>query len=254
MKPGIQVFDGAEALCRAAAGEFVRAAAEAIASRGAFHVALSGGSTPKTLYSMLASDDGLRARLPWDKIHFFWGDERHVPPDHEDSNYRMANEAMLSKSPVDPAKVWRIRGELPDASQAAREYEQTLQQVFHLASGQLPKFDLVLLGMGPDGHTASLFPGTKALNERERLVVSNWVGKFYTDRITMTAPVLNAAKSVLFLVHGADKAQPLKAVLEGPLEPLQLPSQLIRPENGQLTWLVDHTAARMLAGSSGAGA
>ena len=159
----------------------------------------------------------------------------------------MANESMLSKAPVNPEAVFRISGEYPAARKAADEYEQQLIKYFRLSNGQLPRFDLVMLGMGPDGHTASLFPGTKALQEKKRLVVSNWVGKFYTHRITMTAPVLNNAAFVMFTAPGDDKAPPLKAVLEGPYEPEQLPSQLIRPENGRLLWLVDQTAARMLA-------
>jgi 6-phosphogluconolactonase len=157
----------------------------------------------------------------------------------------MANEAMLSKVPA--KQVFRIKGEYDDAGKAADEYEQVLRDTFKLATGQLPRFDLVLLGMGPDGHTASLFPGTKALAEKKRLVVSNWVGKFYTDRITMTAAVLNNAATVMFMAGGDDKQQPLKAVLEGPYEPEQLPSQLIQPTNGRLIWLVDQAAARMLA-------
>jgi 6-phosphogluconolactonase len=185
--------------------------------------------------------------VPWGKIAFFFGDERHVPPSDADSNFRMANESMLSKAPVNPELVFRMSGELPDTGTAADLYEQQLNKFFHLTDGQLPRFDLVMLGMGPDGHTASLFPGTKALQEKKRLVVSNWVGKFYTWRITMTAPVLNNAALVMFTAHGDDKSAPLKAVLEGPFEPEQLPSQLIRPANGRLLWLVDKTAARMLS-------
>jgi len=243
----IVVAADAEALCRAAGAEFVRAATEAVASKGSFSVALSGGSTPKALYSLLATDPQLRTQVPWSKVAFFWGDERSVPPDDPDSNYRMANEAMLSKAPVAQELVFRIHGEYPDIGKAAEEYEHQLGKFFHLTGGQAPRFDLVMLGMGPDGHTASLFPGTKALQEKKRLVVSNWVGKFYTQRVTMTAAVLNNAAEVMFLVHGSDKAAPLKAVLEGPFEPEQLPAQLIRPENGKLLWLLDPTAARMLA-------
>src|SRR5262249_40944214 len=160
---------------------------------------------------------------------FFWGDERHVPPDHPDSNYRMANEALLSKIGAKPEQVFRMTGENPDAAAAASDYERRLREYFGTAPGAFPGFDLILLGMGPDGHTASLFPGTKALDEMERLVISNWVGKFYTDRITFTAPLINNAATVMFMVGGADKAPALKAVLEGPYEPAQLPSQMIRP-------------------------
>ena len=247
MNPEVSIVADSGELCGAAATEFVRAAAEAIAARGSFSVALAGGSTPKALYSLLATDATLRAQVPWGKIAFFFGDERHVPPTDADSNFRMANESMLSKAPVNPALVFRISGELPDTGTAADMYEQQLNTYFHLTDGQLPRFDLVMLGMGPDGHTASLFPGTKALQEKKRLVAANWVGKFYTWRITMTAPVLNNAALVMFTAHGDDKAAPLKAVLEGPLEPEQLPSQLIRPSSGRLLWLVDKTAARMLS-------
>src|SRR5437879_382202 len=157
----------------------------------------------------------------------------------------MARETLLSRVPA--GQVFRIKGEAPDASAAAAEYEQDLRAFFKLADGEFPRFDLVLLGMGPDGHTASLFPGTKALRERQRLVVSNWVGKFFTDRITLTPPVLNNAARVMFLVNGEDKALALKGVLEGPFEPEQLPAQLIQPQNGRLLWLVDAAAGSMLS-------
>ena len=195
---------------------------------------------------MLATDPVLRAQMPWDKLHFFFGDERHVPPDSPESNFRMAQETLFSKAPIAPEQIARMKGEYPEAARAAREYEQVLRQFFGLTHGQFPRFDLVLLGMGPDGHTASLFPGTKALHEQERLVVSNWVGKLYTERITLTAPVLNNAARVIFLVQGEDKALALKAVLEGPFEPEQLPAQLIQPHNGTLLWLVDSTAGHFL--------
>jgi 6-phosphogluconolactonase len=246
MKPEIQIVDNAEALYRSGAAEFVRQAGAAVGMKGLFTVALSGGSTPKGLYGLLATDPTLRTQVPWDKTHVFWGDERHVPPTDADSNYRMAHEALLSKVPIPPAHVYRIKGEDPDARHAADDYEQTLRAFFHSSGGQPPRFDLVFLGLGPEGHTASLFPGTKALHEEERLVVSNWVGRFYTDRITMTVPVLNNAACVIFLVIGGDKALPLKAVLEGPYEPEQLPAQLIRPQHGRLLWLVDQAGARLL--------
>src|SRR5712692_2891412 len=244
----VRIVADAAALFRAAAEEFVQRAEAAVRERGSFAVALAGGSTPKGLYTLLAGDgaEGFKARVPWDRTHFFWGDERHVAPDHPESNYRMAHEAMLSHVAVPPEHIHRIKTENPDAGQAAEQYEQVLREFFRLQPGQWPRFDLVLLGMGPDGHTASLFPGTDALHERQRLVVSNWVGKFFTDRITLTPPVLNHAARVMFLVQGEDKAPALKAVLEGPLEPEQLPAQLIRPPDGKLLWLVDTTAAKLL--------
>lgn len=246
MEHKVQVVADAGALSRAAAHVFIEVANQSVRDQGSFTVALSGGSTPKALYSLLAGDPDLRSRVPWERTHFFFGDERHVAPDHPDSNYRTANEAMLAKRSVASHQIFRMKGEYSDAARAAVEYEQELRQFFHLTGDQLPRFDLIMLGMGPDGHTASLFPGTKALHEKTKLVVANWVGRFYAQRITMTAPVLNHAALVLFMVHGRDKAQALKAVLEGPYEPEQLPSQLIRPQNGTLLWLVDESAAGLL--------
>jgi 6-phosphogluconolactonase len=245
-KPEIQIVADADTLYQAAAAEFVRQAGAAVEAKGACTVALSGGSTPKGLYGLLADDPTWRGQVPWDKMHVFWGDERHVPPDHPDSNYRMAHEAMLAKLPIPPTNVYRIKSEYPDARQAADDYEQTLRAFFHLTAGEFPRFDVVFLGLGPEAHTASLFPGTKALHETARLVVSTWVGKFYTDRMTMTPPTLNNAACVIFLVSGDDKALALKAVLEGNYEPEQLPAQLIRPSHGRLLWLVDRAAARLL--------
>ena len=236
----------ANGIAQTAATEFLEAALEAVREKGSFSVALAGGSTPKALYGLLASNP-LQAKVPWSKIQFFFGDERHVPPDDAESNFRMAREAMLAKAPIDPKQVHRIRGEEANASKAAQEYEQELRASFGLKPDQFPRFDLILLGMGPEGHTASLFPGTKALKEERRLVVSNWVGKFYTDRITLTPPVLNNAARVIFMAHGAEKAPALKAVLEGPYEPDQLPAQMIQPNNGKVLWLVDPSAASMLA-------
>jgi 6-phosphogluconolactonase len=242
----VKIAPDPESLFRSAAEEFAAAAAEALQSKAFFDVALSGGSTPRGLFSVLVNTPQFRDGIAWDKIRFFWGDERHVPPDHADSNYRMAHDALLSHLTLRDDQVFRIQGELGKASEAAELYEQALRSAFQPAEKGFPRFDLILLGMGPDGHTASLFPGTKALRERTRLVVSNWVGKFYTDRITMTIPAINAAARVMFLVQGADKTQALKAVLEGPREVAQLPSQAIRPSQGDLLWLIDASAAAML--------
>ena len=247
MKTDIQIVSNADELARAAATEFVNRAAMAVQARGLFSVALSGGTTPRSLFSLLASDASLRAQMPWERIHFFWGDERHVPPDHADSNYRMAREAMLAKVPVPAANIHRIKSEYTEAQSAADEYEEDLRDFFKLVPYELPRFDLVLLGMGPDGHTASLFPGTDALDERERLVVANWVEKFNAFRITMTLPVLNNAASVFFFVSGAEKAEVLREVLEGERD--RFPSQLIHPADGRLLWLVDAAAASLLSTS-----
>jgi 6-phosphogluconolactonase len=237
--------DGA-AIAKRAAAEFVRIAKEAVAEKGVFTVALAGGSTPKALYSLLVDDPTLRSQLPWDRMHMFFGDERHAGPTDADSNFRMANEAMLSKSPLKPERVTRIKGEYPDTEKAALEYEQELKSFFKLGPGQLPRFDLVLVGMGDEGHALSLFPGTKALHPGDRFVVRNWVGKLYTERITITAAVASNAANVIFMVTKPDKALALKAVLEGPFEPEQLPSQSIQPVNGKLLWLVDSAAGGML--------
>jgi 6-phosphogluconolactonase len=237
----LRVLDSPAALFREAADQFTRQALAAVESRGRFAVALSGGSTPKGLYSLLATS--ARSRLPWDRMFFFWGDERHVPPDDPESNYRMVFEALLSKVPVPGTNIFRMAAENPDANRAAEDYEQTLGNFFHPGPGHFPRFDLILLGMGSDGHTASLFPGTTALAEKTRLVVANWVEKLKSDRLTLTVPVLNHGAMVLFLVSGADKAPALREVLEGnqPLE--RYPSKLIRPSDGELIWLVDQAAA-----------
>jgi 6-phosphogluconolactonase len=241
----IRTLTTPQELFAAAAEEVVRSANEAVEQRGRFTIALSGGSTPKNLYNLLATN--ARTALPWDRMFFFWGDERHVPPTDPDSNYRMADETMLSKIPVPAANVFRMKTENPDAASVAEEYEQTLRKFFQLEPGQVPTFDLILLGMGPDGHTASLFPGTAALQEKSRLVVANWVEKMKTHRITLTLPVLNAARCVTFLVSGTDKASVLRAVLEEDAPGEQYPSKLVCPRQGKLIWLVDRAAASALS-------
>ena len=241
----VQIFPEAGALTRRAAEEFLKSVAEAVAQKGSFTVALAGGSTPKALYSQLA-DEPLRSQIPWEKLHFFFGDERHAPPDGAESNFRMANDALFSKGMIKPEQITRIKGEYADTEKAALEYEQALRASFKLKVGEYPRFDLVLLGMGEEGHTLSLFPGTKALHATDRIVVRNWVGKLYTERITLTATAANHASRVIFMVTRADKAPALKAVLEGPYEPEQLPAQLIQPASGKLLWLVDQAAGSML--------
>jgi len=235
-------------LFEAAAEEVVRAANQALAERGRFTLALSGGSTPQSLYTLLATN--ARSSLPWDRTFFFWSDERHVPPMDPDSNYRMAHEAMLAKVPVPAGNVFRVPAEMTNAAAAAEAYEQTMRKVFALEPEQFPRFDLILLGMGPDGHTASLFPETAALREKSRLVVANWVEKLKASRITFTLPVLNAASGVAFLVSGTDKAPALKAVLESDASGEQYPAKLVRPSDGKLIWFVDRAAASELAPSN----
>jgi 6-phosphogluconolactonase len=234
-------------IAQRAADEVVRIANEAAAARGAFTIALSGGSTPKALYTLLAANPALRNSLPWDKMKVFFGDERHVGPGHADSNFQMASDSILSKVPLQPRQIHRIKGEYPDTAQAAVEYQATIQREFGSKAGEFPRFDLLLLGMGSEGHTLSLFPGTKALHETQRFVTRNWVGKLYTERITLTAPAANNAANIIFMIAGADKACALKAVLEGPHEPEQLPAQMIQPSNGKLLWLVDQAAGSMLS-------
>lgn len=243
----VQIFPDASALTQRAVQEFVKSANEAIAQKGSFTVALAGGSTPKALYSELADNPAIRSQIPWEKLHFFFGDERHAAPDNTESNFRMANEALFSKGMIKAEQITRIKGEYADTEKAALEYEQALRAYFKLQDGEYPRFDLVLLGMGEEGHTLSLFPGTKALHATNRIVVRNWVGKLYTERITLTASAANQASRVIFMVTRADKARALKAVLEGPYEPEQLPAQLIQPASGRLLWLVDQAAGSMLA-------
>lgn len=224
---------------------FLAQAQRGVDAKGTFSVALSGGSTPKGVFALL-SEPPYRDNVPWAQTRFFWGDERHVPPDNPESNFHMAEQALLSKVPVPAGNVHRVHSELPDTGQAALEYEATLRQFFCLKPGEMPRFDLSFLGMGSDGHTASLFPGTKALGEQQRLVVPNWVPKLNTWRITLTYPVLNNAATVVFLVSGAEKADTLRSVLNGEFDPQRYPSQLIKPVHGSLLWLVDRAAARLL--------
>jgi 6-phosphogluconolactonase len=238
----IKIVPDNAALNRVAAAEFRSAADSAIAEHGWFSVALSGGHTPRTVYELLAVE--YKTALSWENIYIFLGDERHVPPDHPDSNYRMANEALFSKVPIPPENVHRIRTEL-DPEAAAKDYEEQIRAQFGLKNNELPRFDLILLGLGPDGHTASLFPETTALTEMSRLVASNWVEKLQTFRITLTFPVLNHAAEDLFLVSGQDKAQIIKDVL-GPQGAAEYPAQRVRPENGRLLWLADQGAAKLL--------
>src|SRR5205814_4232330 len=237
------VADLAE-LTEVSAERFVTLALNATRDTGRFTVALSGGSTPRGLYSRLASPE-ISQKLPWDKMYFFFSDERYVPPDHAESNYRMAYESLLSKAPIPGDHVFRVQAEVKDPTLGAANYEQSLKQFFQLGAGQIPRFDLMLLGLGPDGHTASLFPGTPALHENNRLVVANWVEKFNTHRITMTFPVLNHSACVMFLVSGKDKALALKEALDH--NSVSVPVARVRPLDGRLLWLVDREAASSLS-------
>ncbi|CAA9561470.1 MAG: 6-phosphogluconolactonase, eukaryotic type [uncultured Thermomicrobiales bacterium] len=241
----VRVVPDGEALARAAAETFVRATAAAVADRGMAFVALSGGSTPKRMGELLASDE-FRDRVPWEQIEVFWGDERWVALDDPQSNAGEAMRALLDKVPIPPSRVNPIPTEVSEPEVAGFMYATQLRTVFGETDG-VPRFDLVLLGMGDDGHTASLFPGTAAIREQEALVVAHRVEKLEAVRLTLTPPVLNAGREVVFLVGGAAKAATLKAVLEGPEKVDELPSQAIRPTDGPLVWLVDEAAAAALS-------
>lgn len=236
--PEIQVVPDLEAQAIEGARRFVIAASESIEDHGRFFVALSGGNTPRPLYELLAQEP-YRSQVDWAMVEIFFGDERCVPPDSDQSNYRMARLAMLSKLPIPGDNIYRIRGEI-DPNEAAIEYGQMLKEKF--GGGGL---DLIHLGMGPDGHTASLFPGTAAVHELKHRCVANYVEKLKSWRVTMTAPFINRARAVMFIVSGADKAQRVAEVLEGPRDPDRLPAQLIQPAAGSLTWLLDVAAAEM---------
>lgn len=235
----VTLFPDSEAIARAVAEKFVGLSKAAIAANGRFSVALAGGSTPKRTYEILATDE-FRGQVDWPNVHAFFGDERCVAPDHADSNFRTATEALLKRV---PARVYRMKGE-GDAANHAAEYEDELRAFF--AGQEWPRFDLVMFGMGDDGHTLSLFPGTTALSETAAWCVSNWVAKFDTHRITLTAPAVNHARQLIFSVTGANKASRLVEVLRGPFEPERLPSQLIKPTDGRLDWFVDEAAAAEL--------
>ncbi len=245
--------DGA-ALARRTAQYLVEMVGEAVAGRGRARIAISGGSTPKAAFELLAdSGQPWRSRMPWDKLELYWVDERCVPPDHPDSNYRMTREALLDHVPLKPEQVHRMEGELEPEVAAAR-YESMLRDTFRLEGGESPRFDLIALGMGPDGHTASLFPHTAAIHEMSRLATANFVPQQKDSwRITLTWPVINRGSSAFFLIGGADKAPVLHEVFTGPHDPERLPSQLIWPSSGILTLILDRAAAALLPVTDGEG-
>jgi 6-phosphogluconolactonase len=244
-EPEIIVKATKEDLARSAADRLVATIAQRQRQTGEARIALSGGSTPRALFTLLASAD-YASKIDWQSVDIFWGDERTVPADHPDSNYLMAHETLLSKVPVSEQRVYRMRGEM-EPSAAAADYSLALQQVFQLTDEEsMPQFDVILLGIGPDGHTASLFPHTSALAVRDRLVVANPVPQLQTTRLTLTVPVLLAAANVLFLVAGEDKASAVHLAIEGDWEPEQTPSQFLRQASGQVVWLLDSAAAAKL--------
>ena len=236
----------AAALAQRAAQYFVEMAGEAVEAFGRARIAISGGSTPQAAFELLADpSQPWRSRMPWPEMDLYWVDERAVPPDAANSNYRMTREALLDRVPLRAEQIHRIEGELEPEVAAAR-YESELRDNFRLEGAEMPRFDLVALGLGGDGHTASLFPHTEAIHEIHRLVAANHVPQRDAERITLTWPVINHARSVFFLVAGADKAAILKEVLTGPRDPERLPSQLIWPSSGILTVLLDKAAATLL--------
>jgi 6-phosphogluconolactonase len=242
----LHIFQDAEETSRAAAEAVLAVAEETIAARDRFCVALSGGSTPKRLYQLLTGPL-LRKQVDWSKAEIFWCDERPVPPDHPDSNYGMAREVLLQPLAIPDSRIHRMQAEQFDRAAVAEDYQNEIARVLGITTvGEPPALDLVLLGLGADAHTASLFPATSALLETRRWVVANRVIKLDSERLTMTAMLINRAAHIFFLVAGEDKATALAEVLEGPIDTQRLPAQLIRPAQGKLVWFVDQAAASKL--------
>ena len=239
----VVIYPDTNTLSHEAAQYIVRLANEAIVSHGRFSIALSGGSTPRVLYGLLG-DEPYRSQIAWSQVEFFWSDERCVPPDSSDSNYQLAQEVLLSKVPIPASQIHRMPADKSDRDAASLEYTQEMQRVF--GTDRIPSFDLLQLGMGPEGHTASLFPHQPSLQEQQRLVMPVNVPKPPPPRLTFTPPLLNAAKHVLFLVTGADKAEAVQAVLEGGYQPEEYPAQIVRPPHGDVTWMLDTAAAGKL--------
>jgi len=248
-KARVRVFPSLEELSCQAAARLRELACSFVAEKGTFTAALSGGSTPRRLYQLLAGPE-LWPGISWEHVHLFQVDERCVPPDDPESNYRMIREALLRHIPVPEANFHRLAAELEDREGASRLYAAELDRILAPEKGSIPRLDLVLLGMGLDGHTASLFPGSSALREQSAWVCPNFVEKFKAHRLTLTFPVLNAAARILFLVAGSDKAETLRQVLEGPRRPEELPAQYVQPANGQVEWYADQNAARLLTSAT----
>ena len=241
-----RVYEGSDALAHAAAQHFTDRVKQSVEKRGRVRIAISGGSTPKATFALLADENQPYSKeIPWDKVELFWVDERTVGPDDPDSNYRMTKEALLSKVPLNPEHVHRIEGEI-DPEEASAKYESVIRREFRLEGAEAPRFDVVWLGMGDDGHTASLFPNTEGIRELGRIVYANHVAQKDTWRITLTWPVINEALDVVFLIAGADKAEPLERVFYGEYDPETTPTQLIQPKNGSLLFLLDKEAAAKL--------
>ena len=245
MNTGIKTLQNLSEISDTAAELFIKIGNQAILQSNKFTVALAGGSTPKSLYRLLTTD-AFNNRIDWRKVFFFFGDERNVAPDGEESNFRMANESLLKPLQIPSENIFRWYTEVGNAEETAVSYEKTLIEFFELSGNDLPRFDLVLLGMGDDGHTASLFPFSNALHITNKRTAANYVEKFDTVRLTFTFPTINNAANIIFLISGEAKAEALKEVLEGDPQPEKFPSQNIKPANGNLHWLVDTPAARFL--------
>ncbi len=250
----IKFFDSLEELNRFAAEKFGEIARASInSSEGNFTVALSGGSTPKSLYQLLASDE-YKNKVDWSKVFFFFGDERNVLPDDTESNFRMAKENLFTTLEISDKNIFRWQTEFKNAEITADNYQSTIRKFYEdnnkaivtINDCDCPRFDLILLGMGADGHTASLFPFTEALNEKQKMAAANRIEKFDTTRLTLTFPVINNARNVIFLVRGADKTEALYEVLQGNFQPEKYPAQAVKPDDGNLLWLIDSEAARLL--------
>jgi 6-phosphogluconolactonase len=244
--PEVVVLPDPEAFVAASAERIARRCREAAEERGECAVALTGGTTPRPIYARLARDP-YRRTVPWDRVRLFWGDERCVPPDDPRSNFRMAQETLLQHAPIPPARVHRMPAERGDLAAAARDYAEELAAYLPQAPDGVPRFDLVLLGLGEDAHVASLFPGAPVLHETRRTVVAYYVPEVNMHRMTLTVPVLNHAAEVCFLVSGAQKADAVWRALEGPPDPERVPAQLIRPSASRAVWLLDAAAASRLS-------
>lgn len=244
MTPHITIASSEAAFLKKAAQVFLESVADAVSARGQATVALSGGSTPKKFFSYLA-EPYYRERIPWTKVHFFWGDERCVPPDHADSNYKMAMDALLKKVQVPSVNIHRMPGEMEDPREAAKSYDRSMR-LFFKTDRSVPKFDLVLLGLGEDGHTASLFPKTVALTEREKLVVGHHVESVHANRLTVTFPVINSARRVVFLCAGDSKSAIIKEIFRTDLAVDRFPAQRVNPVEGELIWILDSQSAARL--------
>ena len=239
----IAIYPDIDTISREAANYTMRVAREAIAKRGKFTFALSGGTTPGKMYGLLVSEP-YRGQIDWSAVHFFWSDERCVAADDPQSNYHLAQEVLLSKLNLRPDQVHRVPADRPDREQAAADYEAEIRKV---VGGDTPAFDLIQLGMGPEAHTASLFPHQPSLREERRLIMPVSVPKPPPDRLTFTPPLLHSARHILFLATGADKAEALHEVLEGADNPEEYPSQgIVRQAKGEVVWMVDTAIAQQV--------